>query len=104
MTTTIVCRPRKNAMSRRGLLGLASGATVFTFWQRRAHAFPAAERYADPVAAERIADRDAARPPILVDAQTHVWWRAGGIRQMSERGSISSNRSRARAPGSSNAR
>src|SRR5439155_452396 len=37
------------------------------------------------VATERNADRDAARPPILVDAQTHVWWRTGGIRQMSER-------------------
>jgi hypothetical protein len=29
---------------------------------------------------------DAARLPILVDAQTHVWWRAGGIRHMSEWG------------------
>jgi len=38
------------------------------------------------VAAERIADRDQPRPPILIDAQTHVWWRAGGIRQISERG------------------
>ena len=73
-------------MSRRGLLGLATSATAFTFWQRRAHTFPAPAPYLDRIAAERIADRDAARPPILVDAQTHVWWRAGGIRQMSERG------------------
>ena len=85
MTTTVFSRPRIT-LSRRGLLGLASGATVFTFWQRRAHAFPVSERYVGRIAAERIADRDAARPPILVDAQTHVWWRAGGIRQMSERG------------------
>ena len=73
-------------MSRRRLLELASGVGVFTFWQRRAHAFPPPERYIDRFAAARIADREADRPPILVDAQTHVWWRAGGIRQMSERG------------------
>ena len=66
-------------LSRRGLLGLANGATAFSFWQRKAHTFSAAERYSDRVAAERIADRDAARRPILVDTQTHVWWRAGGI-------------------------
>ena len=85
MTKTVINRPRIT-LSRRGLLGLASGATAFSFWQREAHTFSATERYSDRVAAERIADRDAARPPILVDAQTHVWWRAGGIRQMSERG------------------
>lgn len=86
MTKTVFNRPRNATISRRGLLRLASGASVFTFWQRRAHSFPAPERYVDRIAAERIADRDAARPPILVDAQTHVWWRAGGIRQMSDRG------------------
>jgi hypothetical protein len=86
MTKTVVRQPRKNTVSRRGLLGLASGATAFTFWHRKAHSFPAAEQYVDRVAAERIADREPPRPPILVDAQTHVWWRAGGIRQMSERG------------------
>ena len=26
------------------------------------------------------------RLPILIDMQTHVWWRAGGIAKMSERG------------------
>ena len=35
---------------------------------------------------ERIADRDPSHPSILIDAQTHVWWRAGGIRRMSDRG------------------
>jgi hypothetical protein len=79
------------------VLGLAAAATVFTFWQRKAHGLPSAQRFVDHLAAEQIADRDPARPPILVDAQTHVWWRAGGIRQMSERGNISSNRSQARA-------
>jgi uncharacterized protein len=86
MTKTVVSQPRKNTVSRRRLLGLASGATAFTFWRRKARGFPAAEQYVDRVAAKRIADRAAPRPPILVDAQTHVWWRAGGVRQMSERG------------------
>ena len=86
MTKTVVRQPRKDTVSRRRLLGLASGATAFTFWHRKAHSLPAAEQYVDRIAAERIADRAPSRPPILVDAQTHVWWRAGGIRQMSERG------------------
>jgi hypothetical protein len=66
-------------VSRRGSLGLASGATAFTFWDRKARGLPAAEQYVDRVAAERIADRAPPRPPILVDAQTNVWWRAGGL-------------------------
>jgi hypothetical protein len=86
MTKIVVSQPRKNTVSRRGLLGLASGAAALTFWHRKAPGFPAAEQYVDRVAAERIADRAPPRPPILVDAQTHVWWRAGGVRQMSERG------------------
>ena len=85
MTKAVVRCPRKVTASRRGFLGLASGATVFTFWDRKARSFPIAEQYIDRVVAERIADRAAPSPPILVDAQTHVWWRAGGIRQMSER-------------------
>lgn len=56
-------------MSRRGLLGLASGATAFTFWHRKAHSFPPAERYVDRVAAVQVADRAPPRPPILIDAQ-----------------------------------
>jgi hypothetical protein len=82
----MVGQPRENTVSRRGLLGLASGATACAFWHRKAHSLPAAEQYVDRVTAERIADRAPPRPPILVDAQTHVWWRAGGVRQMSERG------------------
>jgi hypothetical protein len=82
----MVTQPRRNTVSRRRLLGFASGAAAFTFWDRKATGFPTAERYVDRVAAERIADRAQPRPPILVDAQTHVWWRAGGIRQMTERG------------------
>jgi predicted TIM-barrel fold metal-dependent hydrolase len=79
-------QPRRHTVSRRGVLGLAGSATAFIFWQRKSRGLPAAEHYVDRLAAERIADRDPARPPILVDAQTHVWWRAGGIRQMSEQG------------------
>ena len=78
--------PRRNTLSRREVIGLAGAGTVFSFWQRKVHGLPAAEHYVDRLAADRVADRDPARPPILVDAQTHVWWRAGGIRQMSERG------------------
>jgi predicted TIM-barrel fold metal-dependent hydrolase len=79
-------RPRRNTLSRRGVLGLAGAGAVFTFYQRKVHGLSTAERYVDRLGAEQIADRDPARRPILVDAQTHVWWRAGGIRQMSERG------------------
>jgi hypothetical protein len=86
MTKSGFDRLRRNTLSRRGVIGLASAGTVLTFWQRKVHGLPAAEHYVDRLAADRVADRDPARPPILVDAQTHVWWRAGGIRQMSERG------------------
>jgi hypothetical protein len=86
MTSIDLDRPRIDRLSRRRALELAGGATAFTFLQRKAHGFPAPEHYVDHLAAERIADRDPARPPILIDAQTHVWWRSGGIRQMSERG------------------
>ncbi len=41
----------------------------------------------DNASLERIADRDPSlRPPILIDAQTHVWWREGGIQKMTPRG------------------
>ena len=86
MTKSGLDRSQRRTLSRRHVLELAVGVTGFTFLQRKAHALPAPERYADRLAAERIADRDPAHPPILVDAQTHVWWRSGGIRQMSERG------------------
>src|ERR1700732_4912940 len=86
MTRTSLDRPRIETLSRRQALELAGGATVFTFWHRKAHGLPVPGHYIDHLAAERIADRAPPRPPILIDAQTHVWWRAGGIRQMSERG------------------
>src|SRR5215467_10011873 len=86
MTKSRLDRSHRPTLSRRRALGLAGGAAAFTFWQRKLHGFPAPEHFVDRLAAERIADRGPARPPILIDAQTHVWWRAGGIRQMSERG------------------
>ncbi len=47
---------------------------------------PPPTSFVDRLAAERIADGDPVHPTILIDAQTHVWWRAGGVRQMSDRG------------------
>jgi predicted TIM-barrel fold metal-dependent hydrolase len=68
-------------------LQAAGGAGLVTFWQRKALEFPPPPTsFVDHLAAERIADRDPSHPSILIDAQTHVWWRAGGIRQMSDRG------------------
>jgi hypothetical protein len=76
-----------STLSRRDLLKLAGGAVSFTFLQRKAGAGPIApHRFFDSLALEQVADRDAAlRLPILIDMQTHVWWRAGGIRTMNER-------------------
>src|SRR5436305_11019550 len=79
---------RKNALTRRALLKMGSGAALgFTFLQRRSEAQTiAASRFIDKIAVERLADRGPADLPILIDMQTHVWWRANGIRQMSQRG------------------
>ena len=79
---------RSNGPSRRRILQAAGGAGLVTFWQRKAQALPPPPptSFVDNLAAERIADRDPSHPAILIDAQTHVWWRAGGIRQMSDRG------------------
>ena len=75
-------------LSRREMFKLTAGAAAFTILDRRALARPISEnRFADPSIVERIADKDPSmRLPILIDLQTHVWWRAGGIRRMSQRG------------------
>ena len=86
MTKSRLDCANRQTLFRRRALELAGSAAVFTFWQHKAHGLPALEQYVDRPAVERIADRDPARPPILIDAQTHVWWRSGGIRQMRERG------------------
>ena len=75
-------------LSRRKMLNLAAGTTAFTFLQRRAFASPLLRtHFFNPTSLERLSDRDPQlHPPILIDAQTHVWWRAGGMRQMTPRG------------------
>ncbi|MEK6284805.1 MAG: amidohydrolase family protein [Acidobacteriota bacterium] len=77
-------------VSRREMLKLtAAGAAGLTFLQRRSVARTLSkESFLDLTAVERIADRDTAtlKPPLLIDLQTHVWWRAGGIAKMSPRG------------------
>jgi predicted TIM-barrel fold metal-dependent hydrolase len=76
------------ALGRRDVLGFslaAAGAALVG--ARPAVAQDAPSPFVDRVALERIADRDPAmRPPLLVDLQTHVWWRTGGPRALTERG------------------
>src|SRR5258708_951558 len=78
---------RDRNLSRRNLLKLAGVGAGLTFLQRRSGAVPITpNRFVDRLAMEQVADRDPAlRLPILMDMQTHVWWRAGGIRKMNER-------------------
>jgi predicted TIM-barrel fold metal-dependent hydrolase len=67
----------------------AAGAAGVTFLQRRSQGLPlTAESFLDRTALEIIADREtsALKPPVLIDLQTHVWWRAGGIGKMTPRG------------------
>ena len=77
-------------LSRRSMLKLtAAGAAGVTFLQRRSQASPlTAESFLDRTTVESIADRDtsALKPSVLIDLQTHVWWRAGGIGKMTPRG------------------
>jgi uncharacterized protein len=76
-------------VSRREMLKLtAAGAAGLTFLQRRSDASPPSkESFLDLATVERIADRDGAvHPPLLIDLQTHVWWRAGGVAKMNARG------------------
>ncbi|MGA9767995.1 MAG: amidohydrolase family protein [Blastocatellia bacterium] len=79
---------RKSKLSRRDALKLSASAAAFTFLHRRLDAKPLpASSFVDPLNLERLADRDAdLHPPLLVDLQTHVWWRAGGIQKMTPRG------------------
>jgi predicted TIM-barrel fold metal-dependent hydrolase len=83
-------KPGSSNVSRREMLKLtAAGAAGLTFLQRRSSARTLSrESFLDLTAVERIADRDTAtlKPPLLIDLQTHIWWRAGGIARMSQRG------------------
>jgi predicted TIM-barrel fold metal-dependent hydrolase len=75
-------------LSRRNMLKLSAGAAGLTLLRRRADALPLpVSSFVDKEAVERIADRDTKmHPPLLVDLQTHVWWRANGIQKMTPRG------------------
>jgi len=76
-------------VSRRQMLKLtATGAAGLTLLTRSADArTPAPESFLDATTVERIADRDATiHPPLLIDLQTHVWWRAGGVAKMNAAG------------------
>jgi predicted TIM-barrel fold metal-dependent hydrolase len=76
-------------VSRRQMLKLtAAGAAGLTLLTRNsgARTLPN-ESFLDLTTVERIADRDATvHPPLLIDLQTHVWWRSGGVAKMNPRG------------------
>jgi predicted TIM-barrel fold metal-dependent hydrolase len=76
-------------ISRRKMLKLGTaGVAGLTFLKRSndARALPS-DAFLDLTKVERIADRDASvHPPLLIDLQTHVWWRSGGVAKMNPRG------------------
>lgn len=76
-------------VSRREMLKLtAAGAAGLTLLKRSAGARTLSPgSFLDATNVERIADRDATvHPPLLIDLQTHVWWRAGGVSKMNAAG------------------
>lgn len=76
-------------VSRREMIKLtAAGATGLTLLKRSSDALTLhKENFLDRTTVERIADRDATiHPPLLIDLQTHVWWRAGGVARMNPAG------------------
>src|SRR6185503_1134603 len=76
-------------VSRRQMLKLtAAGAAGLTLLKRSSTGRTLAhEDFLDLTAIERIADRDAGvHPPLLIDVQTHVWWRSGGVAKMNPAG------------------
>ena len=78
-----------NGISRRQILKMgAAGAAGLTVLKRQTEArvLPP-EAFLDLTTVERIADRDTSvHPPLLIDLQTHVWWRSGGVAKMNPRG------------------
>ena len=70
MTKTGLDWPQRQTLWRRRALELAGGATAFTFWRRKPHGPLRSEHFVERLAADRIADRDPLRPPILIDAET----------------------------------
>ena len=76
-------------VSRRQMLKLtAAGAAGLTVLKRTPFGQTlASEHFLDLTTVERIADRDGTvHPPLLIDLQTHVWWRAGGVAKMNPAG------------------
>jgi predicted TIM-barrel fold metal-dependent hydrolase len=75
-----------SSISRRQVL--TAGAGTFMFLQRRAESAPLVQTsFFDSAVLAQASDRDPAlRPPIIVDAQTHVWWRAGGPQSLTPSG------------------
>jgi predicted TIM-barrel fold metal-dependent hydrolase len=78
-----------DGISRRKMLTLgAAGVAGITLLRRSSEAkeIPS-DAFLDLTKVERIADRDASvHPPLLIDLQTHVWWRSGGVAKMNPRG------------------
>ncbi|MFI5176460.1 MAG: hypothetical protein ACHQKY_16495, partial [Terriglobia bacterium] len=74
--------------TRREMLKFVAGAAALNLWQSQSSGMPLLHpRFLDSEGVVPVADRDPGlRPPLLVDSQTHVWWRAGGIGKMTDRG------------------
>lgn len=72
-------------ISRRQVL---AGAAACAVLPSSAFSAPSlAARFFDAAALEQIADRDPSlAAPFVIDAQTHVWWREGGLRTMTPSG------------------
>jgi predicted TIM-barrel fold metal-dependent hydrolase len=72
-------------LSRRELIASAAACAILP---RALTAGPASvTRFFEPALLERMADGDAAAAaPFVIDAQTHVWWREGGLRTMTPSG------------------
>jgi uncharacterized protein len=82
-------KSKSDGISRRQILKLgAAGAAGLTLLKRSTEARELPfDAFLDLTKVERIADRDASvHPPLLIDLQTHVWWRSGGVAKMNPRG------------------
>lgn len=77
-------KPPSHAMTRRQVLSAAAWSLLPPLtMSMRASARP----FFDGTALEKIADRDpSATVPFVIDQQTHVWWRDGGLRTMTPSG------------------
>jgi predicted TIM-barrel fold metal-dependent hydrolase len=74
--------------TRREMLKFVAGAAALNLWQSQSSGMPLLHpRFLDSEGVVQVAERGPGlRPPLLVDSQTHVWWRAGGIGKMTDRG------------------